>query len=128
NNIRFSLWAMNEFLPERVTGRVLGKHGRADSGRPVPVDFSGELFFPGEASASFFCSFRAENQQSATVSGTQGFMHLRDFVVPFYGSEVAFDVTAPVFRVEGCEFNMEDHTRRFAVHEYSSGKANAQET
>jgi predicted dehydrogenase len=127
-NIRFSLWVMNERLPERVTGRILGKHGRADSGQPVPIDFAGELFFPGEASATFYCSFRAENQQTATVSGTHGFMHLRDFVVPFYGSEVAFDVNSPVFRVEGCEFNMEDHTRRFAVHEYSSGKPNAQET
>ena len=127
-NIRFSLLAMNELLPERVTGRVLGEHGRADNGQPVPVDFSGELFFPGEATASFYCSFRCENQQTATVSGTHGFMHLRDFVVPFYGSEVAFEVNKPVFHVEGCEFNMEDHTRRFAVHEYSSGRANAQET
>jgi predicted dehydrogenase len=127
-NIRFSLWAMNERLPERVSGRILAEHGRGDSGQPVPIDFSGELFFPGNVSAAFYCSFRAQNQQWATVSGTQGYLHVRDFVIPFIGSEVAFEVNTPVFRIDGCDFQMEDHARRLAVHEYSAGTANAQES
>lgn len=127
-NIRFSLWAMNERMPERVTGRILAQHGRRDSGQPVPIDFSGELFFPGDVSAAFYCSFRAQNQQWATISGTHGYMHVRDFVIPFIGSEVAFEVNTPVFRIDGCDFQMEDHARRLAVHEHSAGTATAQET
>ena len=119
---------MNERLPERVTGRILGQHGRSDSGQPVPIEFSGELFFPGDVSAAFYCSFRTENQQWATVSGTNGYLHVQDFVLPFFGSEAAYAVNAPVFQVTGCDFNMENRTQRFASHEYSNGTANAQET
>ena len=51
-----------------------------------------------------------------------------DFVVPFYGCEAGFEVNSPLFRVRGCDFIMESHPRRFAVHEYSSGASTAQET
>ncbi|MBI1916967.1 MAG: hypothetical protein HYS12_19845 [Planctomycetes bacterium] len=38
-------------------------------------------------------------------------------------------MNAPVFRVRSCcDFNMESHPRRLAVHEYSNGMPNAQET
>jgi predicted dehydrogenase len=127
-NLRFSLWCQNEQLPERVTGRILAQHRCEENGIPVPTEFSGELFFPGNASASFYCSFVAENHQWAYVSGDRGYVHLADFVLPFFGSEVAFEVNAPVFRVTGCRFNMENHTRRLAVHEYSNNEAQAQET
>src|SRR5262249_19799313 len=127
-NIRFSLWCQKEQLPERVTGRILVQHAGSESHLPVPTEFSGELFFPGEVSASFYCSFLAENQQWAYVSGERGYVHLADFVLPFFGSEVAFELNAPVFQFSGCRFNMEDHTRRLAVHEYSNNAVNAQET
>src|SRR5262249_22800872 len=116
------LWAMNGQLPERASGRLLAHHDG------VPMEFSGELFFPGGATASFFTSFHAANQQWAVISGTQGFLHVPDFVVPFYGCEAGFEVNSPVFRVRGCDFIMESHPRRFAVHEYSSGASTAQET
>jgi predicted dehydrogenase len=127
-NLRFSLWAQNEQLPERVTGHILAEHGCGESGIPVPTEFSGELFFAGETSASFYCSFLAENHQWAYVSGDRGYVHLEDFVLPFFGCEVVFEVNAPVFRVTGCRFNMESHARRLAVQEYSNNDANAQET
>jgi predicted dehydrogenase len=127
-NLRFSLWVQNEELPERVTGCMLAQHGGGEGGSPVPAEFSGELFFPGGVSASFYCSFRSENHQWAYVSGERGYVHLADFVLPFFGSEVAFEVNAPLFRVTGCQFNMENHARRLAVHEYSNNEANAQET
>lgn len=126
-NVRFSLWVMNEQLPERVSGRILAQHGRGDSKQPVPTEFSGELLYSGEVSASFFCSFLAENQQWAVVSGTKGYAQVPDFVVPFYGCESAFEVNTPVFEVRGCDFNMTSHPRRFAVHEYSASTANSQE-
>jgi hypothetical protein len=56
-------------------------------------------------------------------------LQVPDFVVPFYGNEVSFEVNAPVLRVRSCcDFSMESHPRRIAVHEYSNGMANAQET
>jgi predicted dehydrogenase len=127
-NIRFSLWVMNEQLPQRVAGRLLAGHNPG-AGPPVPMEFSGELFFPGGESASFFCSYRTGNQQWATVSGTHGFVHVPDFVVPFFGNEVSFEANAPVLRVRSCcDFNMESYPRRLAVPEYSNGRPNAQET
>jgi predicted dehydrogenase len=127
-NVRFSLWVMGWQLPHRVAGRLLAEHD-AGAGPPVPMEFSGELVFPGGESAAFFCSYRAGNQQWATVSGTLGSLHVRDFVVPFYGNEAGFEADAPVLRVRSCcDFNMESHPRRFAVHEYSNGRPDAQET
>jgi predicted dehydrogenase len=93
----------------------------------VPVEFSGEMFFPHGVSASFYCSFRTENQQWAHVSGTKGSVSLSDFVLPFYGAEAAFEVSRPVFDVRGCAFRMAAHTRRHAVREYSEGAPGAQE-
>jgi predicted dehydrogenase len=127
-SIRFSLWVMNELLPQRVAGRVLAGHNPA-AGPQVPMEFSGEMFFPGGESATFFCSFRTGNQQWANVSGTHGYLHVPDFVVPFYGNEVSFETNAPILQVRSCcDFGMESYPRRLCVHEYSNGMANAQET
>jgi predicted dehydrogenase len=123
-NIRLALWAMNEQLPERVSGRLLATTGSSG----IPLEFSGELFFKGDVSAAFYCSFQTENQQWAHVSGSKGYMSLPDFVLPFYGNEAGFEVNTPVFRVQGCDFNMENHTRRLVADEYSNGTANAQES
>ena len=127
-NIRFSLWTMNELLPDKVSGRILAQHGRSDSRQQVPTEFSGELFFPGGASASFYCSFITEINQWSIVSGTKGELRVPDFVLPYFGCESAFEVSNPAFHVQGCDFNMQGHTRRFAVPEYSSGMPNSQET
>jgi predicted dehydrogenase len=126
-NVRLSLWLLKEQLPERVSGRLLAQHSRKDSARPVPLEFSGELLYPEGVSASFYCSFRSENQQWAVVSGSQGYVHIHDFVLPFFGSEVDFEVQAPFFRVHGCDHNMESHMRRYAVREYSNSMAESQE-
>jgi predicted dehydrogenase len=126
-NIRFSLWALHEQMPERVMGRTLVQHSRGDGGAPVPIEFTGELFYPGGVSASFYCSFRTETQQWANVSGSRGYVQIQDFVLPFFGCEAAFELRQSIFQVSGCQFNMEDHARRFAVHEYSNGTADAQE-
>ena len=94
----------------------------------MPTEFSGELFFGDGVSADFYCSFLTEHQQWAHVSGTKGNLLVRDFVLPYFGSEVGFDVDQAAFDVRGCDFNMEEHTRRLAVAEYSNSAANAQET
>ncbi len=124
-NLRFALWVMKSRLPERVSGRILAEHG---SGKiPVPMEFSGELFFPGGVSAAFYCAFRTVNQQWAHISGTKGAISIPDFVLPFYGCESGFEVNQPVFRVDGCSFHMESHPHRYSVREYSEGVLGAQE-
>jgi len=126
-NIRFLLWVMQWRLPVKVCGHMLAGHNRADSPAAVPSDFSAELFFPEGVSANFYCSFLAEIQQWASVGGTKGSLYIPDFVLPHYGSEVAFELQNPLFHVNVCDFNMEPHNRRIAVREYSNGAENSQE-
>jgi predicted dehydrogenase len=127
-NIRFALWAMNYELPQEVTGRSLVQHRRGDSARPVPIEFSGELIFRGGASSGFFCSFLANHDQHATVSGANGYLHLPDFVLPFSGDETAFHIEQTQFIVRGCTFEKQRHARRIAISEHSHGHVDAQET
>ncbi len=125
--IRFTLCILDGKLPTRVCGHLLASHQRPDSPAPVPTEFSAELFYPEGVSASLYCSFLAENQQWANLSGTKGFIHVPDFVLPHYGSDVGFEVCNTVFHVAGCDFNMVDHRRRLAVREYSNSAPNSQE-
>ena len=125
--IRFTLWVTRYQSPTRVSARLLNASGRADSPESVPMEFTAEMEFPGGVSANFYCSFLTENQQFATVSGSKGFVHLRDFVLPFYGSDAGFDVTNAVFNVRGSDFNMLDRTRRVSAHEYSNSYEDSQE-
>jgi predicted dehydrogenase len=126
--IRFALWVMNGQLPRQVAGRVLAQQGTPHSPLPVPTAFSAELVFDGRASAGFYCSFLAENQQWANVSGDRGYLQVPDFVLPFNGSEIAFEVHNATFDTSRCDFIMEPHPRRFTVAEHSHGHPDAQET
>jgi predicted dehydrogenase len=126
--IRFILCMLDGELPARVSGHLLAAHARPDSPAPVPTEFSAELFFPDGVSAGMFCSFLAEIQQWANVSGTKGSIHVPDFVLPRYGGEVGFEVSNPVFRVTGCDFNLEDPGRQVVVHESSNSAPNSQES
>jgi predicted dehydrogenase len=125
--IRFALWVMNYELPIQVSARLLAEAG--PPGRPdtVPFEVSGELLFPGGASAAFYCSFQAENQQWANVSGTRGLVHVPDFVLPFFGDELRFEVTNSVFDIRHCDFDMQRRSRSVVVPEYSNSHPTAQE-
>ena len=123
----FALWVMKWELPTHVSARTLAQAGRPDSPDVVPIEMSGALVFRGGVSASFYCSFRTENQQWANVSGTKGFVHVADFVLPFFGDETRFEVTNSVFQVTGCDFDLQRRTRRVSVPEYSNSHATAQE-
>lgn len=126
--IRFALWTMGERRPKAVTGRLLQQIQPKGSPSPIPTEFSGELFFEGGASSGFYCSFLTHNEQLAQINGTQGAVRLTDFVLPFYGDEVAFEVNHAEFVVNGCEFHMEPRRRRLALPEYSDGHGSSQET
>ncbi len=126
--IRFALWARNEQLPRRVTGRILSEITPPGSPAAVPTEFSGELFFDDEVSCGFYCSFRAHDEQWITVSGTKGYVRIADFVLPFFGNEIGFDLNNAKFNVAGCDFNMEERRRRLTIPEYSNSHPTSQET
>lgn len=123
-DIRFALWVMRYEMPTEVAARVLAAAGQPDE---VPFELSAEMLFPGGVSASFYCSFRTENEQWATVSGTKGFVHVPDFVLPFFGDEVRFEVTRSAFEKAGCDFDMRRRTQAVVVPEYSNSHPTAQE-
>lgn len=126
--IRFTLWVMKYAMPTQLTGRLISGHGQEGSPDQVPTEFSAELTFDGGVTASFYCSFLTEHQQWVNISGTKGNLQVSDFVLPFYDSEIAFDVHNAHFDLNGCQFNMERHSRRVGVGEYANNHPNAQET
>lgn len=125
--LRFALWVMRYELPASVTARVLAEASRSDSPGRVPAEMSGELRFAGGVTASFYCSFRTGNEQWASVSGTNGLVHVPDFVLPFFGDETRFDVTQSVLEIDGCRFDLQPRRRQVSVAEYGNGHATAQE-
>jgi predicted dehydrogenase len=125
--IRFALWLMNWKMPTMVTGRLL-RESKSSGPAGVPIEFSGELFFAGGVSASFYTSFVTENQQLAVISGNRGFLRISDFVLPFFGDELAFETHQSSFVKSGCVFNMEPRQRRWTTPEYSNSHPNAQES
>ncbi len=126
--IRLSLWAMNWQMPSQVTGRTHSELRAPGRSAPVPAEFSGELLYEGGVSASFYCSFLTENQQWAILSGEHGFLQILDFVLPFAGPELSFDVLNSNYSMEGCNFSMDPGSRRVSTPEWSHGHANAQES
>lgn len=126
-NIRFTLWALGWTMPSQVRGFTQAVRRHPDSRQGVPVEFSAELLFPAGVSANFYCSFTGAHQQWAHVCGTLGSAFVPDFVLPHYGSEGAFTLSNDVFSCLGCNFNMEERTRRIAVPEYSNSAPGAQE-
>ena len=126
-NIRFNLWVMDYAMPKSVSGRMLQGAARSDSPDQVPMEFSGEMFYENGVNASYYCSFMTGNQQWAHICGTDGTVRLDDFVVPFYGSEVKYTVSNTESNQHVCDFNMEQHDRTVAVHEYGGSHPTSQE-
>jgi predicted dehydrogenase len=114
-------------LPVEVSARLLVEAGPTSRPDKVPFEFSAEMLFNGGVSASFYCSFQTENQQWAVVSGTKGYVRVPDFVLPFFGDEVRFEVVNSVFEIGGCDFDMQRRSRQVVVPEYGNSHPSAQE-
>jgi predicted dehydrogenase len=126
--IRWALWVMKERMPRRVSGCILNATRAEGSPLAVPTEFSGELFFDSGVSSGFYCSFLTHNEQWACVSGTEGYLRLPDFVAPFHGPELQFEINRTTHDVAGCDFNMNARWQRFTVPESSNSHPTAQET
>src|SRR5882724_5792667 len=118
-DIRFALWALNWRLPREVSARML-----AQTDSSVPTDFSAELFFDGGVSASLYCSFINFRQQWINVSGTKGYLQIPDFVSPFHGDKLGFEV----INIGQDGYKMVPEVRRIAVAENGNGHPTAQES
>lgn len=86
--LRYSLFALNWVLPRSATGRI---HTLAADGE-TPMEFSGELFFDGGATAAFYCSFLTESQQWVDICGERGSLRLDDFIHPHNSYEPHYSV------------------------------------
>ncbi|MBK8090711.1 MAG: Gfo/Idh/MocA family oxidoreductase [Verrucomicrobiaceae bacterium] len=104
--LSFTLWAMAEATPRRVTGRLHAEAGQGGGAPSVPLAFSGTLEFDQGVSASFYCSFHAAHAQWAIISGEKGLLQLADFVLPYAETAPAFSVTKSDFSVDGCRSDM----------------------
>ena len=91
-SIRFALWTLNWQLPHTVTGKILSQSPATGGRTPTPVEFSGELFFDGGVSVSFYSSFLTGRQQWSHISGQNGWLRLPDFIHPLNSYEPAFEV------------------------------------
>ena len=126
--IRFTLWAMKEAAPVRVTGRIHSQTAPSDGSAPVPLAFSGTLEFEGGVNASFHCSFDAAHAQWAIVSGEKGLVRLDDFVLPFAGNETRYTLTRAEFAVNGCRADMRSGTQNALVGEPPNNAPGSQES
>jgi predicted dehydrogenase len=77
--IRFALWTMNWQMPRRIEGKIIST---AINDSKVPTEFSGELFFDGGISMSFYCSFLTAYRNWIDVNGADGHLRVPDFVLP----------------------------------------------
>jgi predicted dehydrogenase len=99
--IRFVLWAMNWKMPRSVTGKILSQSPKLKNRRAAPTEFSGELIFANNISASFYCSFLAGFQEWVHVGGRNGWLRLPDFVHPFDSYAPAFEANRKEIRAAG---------------------------
>jgi predicted dehydrogenase len=124
--IRYFYWLMGE-KPVEVRARNLYELQGEGSPSTVPGEISAELTFANGITAAFYNSFRTQHQQWVHVSGSEGYLRIDDFVLPYRGSDVAAHVGRDHFMIDNCSFHMENHLARYAVREYDAGENTAQE-
>lgn len=125
--IRFFYWLLEGQLPVEVRGRSLYSLKGDGSPDSVPGEFSAELTYANGITATFYNSFRTQHQQFIHVSGTEGYLRIDDFVLPYRGAELAAFVGRDHFMIDNCSFHMENHLERYSVREYDAGENTAQE-
>ncbi len=127
-SIRFALWIMNYQKPVRVVGRILNQLQREDCAHSVPIEFAGELHFEGGVTSSFYNSFETGFEQWAQISGTKGNISIHDFVNPFAGPSIKFQLRQPNKSVEPGNFAVVENGQTVVVEEPGSSGPLSQET
>ncbi|KAG5527672.1 hypothetical protein RHGRI_028563 [Rhododendron griersonianum] len=92
--IRAILWAADYCLPEKVT--ALPNTEFNESG--VIVSCGASLSWADGKIATFYCSFLTNLTMDVTCAGTNGYLRLHDFVIPFQENVASFyDVSSSRF-------------------------------
>lgn len=125
--IRFILRASGLQTPTHVSARTITSLSGTHSTGEVPGEFSAELQFPDGLSAAFYCSFLTSNQQTALLSGDDGYITVNDFVLPFYDAEATWTNHSHVLKIDNCRWNFCRRSDQRAIAEYASGESNAAE-
>ena len=115
--IRIALAAMGDTLPEQVIGNAIQTFQHPDAEDSVPTEFEGTLLFANNVTASFYCSFITELQQWTNVSGTEGYVAIEDFVLPFHDRQPCFEIFKSEFVTRSCDFNMHRKGQTFSFDE-----------
>lgn len=85
------LWAMNNNLPTTVT--ALPSIVRNSEG--VILSCIASLHWEKEeVIATFFCSFLAHETMDLAISGSNGSLHLEDFIIPYEETSASFKYTS----------------------------------
>lgn len=126
--IRFALWVMNYQMPRYVVARTLTDLQRDGSPEAVPMEFEGELHFDNGVTSTFYNSFVTGHQQWAHISGTEGHVHIPDFVLPYAGDTARFTLARPDFVVTDCDFEMIENRIDIEVAEPGNSATDSQET
>lgn len=126
--LRFALWVKRYEMPVRVQAQMIQQFQRPDSPQPVPMEVESRLEFADGVTACCYNSFLTGHQQWAHISGTEGHVMVRDFVLPFAGDQLEFFAARPEFIEEGCDFRMVENRTDFSVEEPGNSGPQAQET
>lgn len=127
-DIRLALWALDYQMPVQVVGRMLAYQQNSTHGARVPTEFAAELLFENGVISSFYNSFTATQQQWARITGTAGELQVDDFVQPFKGSQLKFQIVRNVGEQSGCHATILRDSTEYHTEEPSHSAANSQET
>jgi len=103
--LRAILFVYKNELPKKVMASQ-----QLLKGNGVPFTFTGTLWFSGERSASFYCSFNDKTQQCIHITGSEASLHIDDFVIPWKSSPAYFpmntlDLKASLLQPKSMEEN-----------------------
>lgn len=86
-----SLWAKGYKLPTTVT--ALPDVTRNMAGVILSITTSLQWDQPNQTVANIHCSFHSHTSMDLSISGSNGSMHLKDFIIPYKETSASFDFT-----------------------------------
>ena len=86
-----------------------------------------QIYSKNTSSCVAYLPYLESNQQWVHVSGTKGYLQCDDFVLPWFGSDVSFEVNNAVYEIMGSDFNMNPRFTKHNVQEYSNSFSNTQD-
>ena len=124
--IRISLWAMRWRLPQAASGCLLSQRrgsrfARRSSGR----NFLRRTHFEDGASAGFYCSFLAQSQDWAVISGLYGALRVNDFTLPRAGADAGLGRVDGVDNWGGFQVSTKGSVRCYPAPEGNGGSQEA---